>query len=130
MKFMVPVRRERTIAVADVMPGGASVAILALSARGDARVIASAHTLMVPERADPVHAALAVGSQVDDASDRALKSLGAARPHIERVHVTIHTPWILSQSIRTMQRFPNERNIDHALVGAVARDALPAESTS
>ncbi|HEY4525158.1 MAG TPA: hypothetical protein VJL39_02230 [Candidatus Paceibacterota bacterium] len=130
MQFMAPVRRERTIAVADVMSGGASVAILALPALDDARVIASAHTLMVPERADPVHAALAVGSQVEEVSDKALKSLGAARPQIERVHLTMHTPWILSQSIRTMQRFSDERRIDHALVGAVARDALSAESPS
>src|SRR3990167_1263891 len=113
MQFKAPVRRERTIAVADVMSGGASVAILALPALDDARVIASAHTLMVPERAHPVHAALAVGPQVEEVSDKALKSLGAARPQIERVHLTIHTPWILSQSIRTMQRFPDQRRIDH-----------------
>lgn len=118
--------RSQAVAVVDVSPGSAKVAILCTSADGPGTVMASGSSALTLEARTPEQAVSQIGGQVEQAGSAALASYTEKghRAPIHTVVVVIHAPWMQTRSIRAGTEFPQDERITDAMIGKLAHESL------
>ena len=124
VELHMPLSAGKPIAVVDVMPSSASVAIIMLPYHGAARIVAEAHTLIPHDEVGGRQAGSAISMMLEDVCERALRAASSSTTHVDTVHVVVHSPWVKSRSVRTAHRFPEEELVTEEMVRGVAHEAL------
>ena len=118
--------RERAVAVVDVSPGSASVAVLSVSGHSPANVIATGHSKLTLEERTFKQATAQIGGQIQEAGKEALDAYAkdGHRSPITEVYVTVHAPWATTRSIRSGEEYGRDEVIHDSMVSKLAQGAL------
>lgn len=118
--------RAHSIAVIDVAPGGASVAICASARDSAATVLSSASSALSLESRTEEQSKAQIGEQVKEAAAQAFKlytSAGHNAP-ISEAYVIVHAPWAHTALLSSEEHFERETAIQGALISEHAKKAL------
>lgn len=118
--------RERAVAVVDVSPGSASVAVLSVSGHSPANIIATGHSKLTLEERTFKQATAQIGGQIQEAGKEALDAYtkNGHRTPIDSVYIVVHAPWATTQTIRMGEKYGSDEVIRDAMVGKLAQQAL------
>lgn len=122
--------RGKTVAVVDVSPGGASVAIITCSKDSAATVLASAASALSLEKRTEDQEKGLIGEQVREAAERALKLYSAAghQGAVTEAHVIVHAPWTHSQFLIAEEKHEEETRVQDAMISVLAKKSLGTAS--
>lgn len=118
--------REDSVAVVDVSPGGASVAIFSSSRTAANTLYASASSNLSLEAHTVQQAKASIGIQIKEAAERAAKmyaTVGRVEP-ITKVYAIVHAPWTTSRFMSAKTQFESEIRVDDRHVGDIAKQSL------
>jgi len=118
--------RAHSIAVIDVAPGGATVAICSSPKDSAATVFSIASSALSLESRTEVQAKSQIGEHVKEAASQAIKlytSAGHSAP-ISEAYVIVHAPWARTALSSSEEHFEHETLIHSALISGLAKKAL------
>lgn len=116
----------RTVAIVDVAPGGAVVAISGVPKDGPSTIFSTASSSLSLERRTKVQSKSRIAEQIKEASDQALK-LAAAAGHaapVSDVYVVVHAPWSETTLSSTHESYETETRIHASRIEALAQESL------
>lgn len=118
--------RERAVAVVDVAPGGASVAILVMHGGTPATIIATGHSKLALEERTFKQATAQISGQIQEAGKAALDAYtkDGHRAPIGSVYIVVHAPWATTQTVRMGEKYGSEEVIRDSMVARLAQEAL------
>jgi hypothetical protein len=119
-------KRQKSVAVIDVSPGGASVAILACPADSSATVLAQGRSALTLEERTDSQAKSLVASQVKEAAEQALKLYRAAghKAPLMEAYIVMHAPWCRSTVVHAEERYETDTRISPDRIAALGKTAL------
>lgn len=114
------------MAVVDVGPGGAAVAIVSLPHTGASEILALSSSPLAFEPRTPAQAKSVIAAQISEAAERANKLYAATshRTPITGATVVLHAPWAHSETMAAKQHFDREVRLTDTHVENLAREAL------
>ncbi|TSC63545.1 MAG: hypothetical protein Athens041674_34 [Parcubacteria group bacterium Athens0416_74] len=118
--------RAHSIAVIDVAPGGATVAICSSTKDSAATVLSIASSSLSLESRTEQQAKSQIGEQVKEAAAQAIKlymSAGHSAP-VSEAYIVVHAPWAHTALISSEEHFESETLVQGALISAHAKKAL------
>ncbi len=122
----LPFMRHKIVAVVDVSPGGASVAILSCPTDSAATVLATGFSSLTLEERTPEQAKSRGAAQIQEAADIAKKLYAAAgqKAPITDAYVVVHAPWSRSVVVRAEERYETDTRITTAHIADFGKSAL------
>lgn len=117
--------RAQTIAIADIRPGTAGVAVATVGS-GAASVKASARTALSLDTLTAEQAVGGIPAMIQESGAKALGSYRASdeRTAVETVYMIAHAPWMRSETVSTAARFADDTVVEESLMRSLARDAF------
>jgi len=124
--------RAKTLAVVDVGPGGASVAIFSCPKDAAATIFSIGRSALSLEPRTPEQAAGRIAQQILEAGSMAAKLYASAghKDAIPSVHIVLHAPWSTTNSLSAKTTFEKDAYIQSATISEVAQHALSANKNA
>ena len=125
MVSLVPHKKGKIIAVADIGSGSVGLALLSLTRNAASSVLAADRVVLSSEeRSEGATIAALAQGLVEAAGKIAAKNTSAP----EELYCVIHAPWVRSRTTRAYSRFEKETSVTEALIGSLAQQALGQET--
>ncbi|MBI5004281.1 hypothetical protein HZC00_04260 [Candidatus Kaiserbacteria bacterium] len=123
--------KTRPVAIVDIQSGCVSIAIALLHQDKPLEILAAGRSDLSFEDRTPEAVLAALPDQINEAGKKALDtytSLQKSHGSITNVFCIMNTPWVRSQTIRTVAKFDTEVAITEHMIADLAKQALD-EST-
>lgn len=122
----LPFTRQKVVAVVDVAPGGASVAILSCPDGAPSTVRASARSVLSLEARTEAQSKALIGGQVKEAAEQAVKLYTAAGQNgaVTEAYVVVHAPWARSVIVRTHELYETDTKMSAEHIASIGKSSL------
>lgn len=117
---------EKIVAVVGISAGAVGLAILGISKKGPAKVLASAQTPIALDEKTAAQHLSAIAQHIASAGQDALKQYAAAGHHapVKHVYAVLHSPWSEGRTISVEHVLDQEEKITDAHIASLARESL------
>jgi|SRR3989344_4152976 len=118
--------RERAVAVVDISPGSASVAILAVHGTEPANIVATGRSKLTLEPRTAEQAIAQIAGQIQEAGKEALDAYAkdGHNAAVGTVYIVVHAPWATTRSVRAEEHYGKDGLIHDSMVSTLAQQAL------